>query len=77
MVNNDNHHTEDDPFDNPTGAMVTVFKSLMKAFFEESILPPSNPALTITRPRHPLARGFRGLAFSASSAQTPTRLNCN
>ena len=34
MVNNDKHHNEEDPFDNPTGAMVTVFKSLMKAFLE-------------------------------------------
>jgi hypothetical protein len=34
MVNNDKHHNEDDPFDNRAGAMVTVFKSLMNAFFE-------------------------------------------
>jgi len=34
MVNNDKHHYEDDPSDNPSGAMVTVFKSLMKAFLE-------------------------------------------
>ena len=34
MVNNDKHPNEDDPFDNPSGAMVTVFKSLMKAFLE-------------------------------------------
>ena len=31
MVNNDKHHNEDDLFDNPTGAMVTMFKSLMEA----------------------------------------------
>ena len=34
MVNNDKHHNMDDPFDNPTGTMVTVFKSLMKAFLK-------------------------------------------
>ena len=34
MVNKDKHHNKEDPFDNPTGAMVTVFKSLMKAFLE-------------------------------------------
>jgi hypothetical protein len=34
MVNNDKHHNEDNPFDNPAGAMITVFKSLMKAFLE-------------------------------------------
>ena len=34
MVNNDKHHNMDDPFDNPSGAMVTVFKRLMKAFLE-------------------------------------------
>jgi hypothetical protein len=34
MVNNDKRHNEDDPFDKPSGAMVTVFKSLMKAFLE-------------------------------------------
>jgi hypothetical protein len=33
-VNNDNHYNEDDPFDNSTGAIVTVFKSLMNAFLE-------------------------------------------
>ena len=31
---NNKHHNKDDPFDNPTGAMVTVFKRLMKAFLE-------------------------------------------
>ena len=34
MVNIDKHHYEDDPFDNPSDAMVTMFKSLMKAFLE-------------------------------------------
>jgi hypothetical protein len=35
-VNNDKHHNKVDPFDNPTGAKVTVFKSLMKAFLESA-----------------------------------------